>query len=117
MLSENKNETLPEKSCTIEKLVTIPDDVAKVIDGEKTATRRNGIYADIGEVMELKGHQFKVERIYSQYLGDMSDEDAKQEGYTDLEAYKQSILDIHPGMKWAPKMKVWVHKYAPIKQQ
>lgn len=112
-MSKDKS-VLPEKSCTIERLVTIPEDVEKVIKGEKTATRRNGIYADIGEVMELKGHHFKVERIYSQYLGDMSDGDAQQEGYSNLEAYKQSILNIHPGMRWAPKMQVWVHEYAPL---
>ena len=106
---------IPKKTCSIDKLVTIPADVDKVIDGQKTATRRNGVYADIGEVMELKGHQFQVERIYPQYLGDMTDSDAQKEGHQDLEAYKQSILDIHPGMKWVPKMKVWVHEYTPRK--
>lgn len=116
MVSENKNESLPKKTCTIEKLVTIPEDVEKVINGQKTATRRNGIYANIGEVMTLKNNLFKVERIYSQHLGEITDEDAQQEGYEDLEAYKQSILSIHPGMRWAPKMKVWVHEYAPLEQ-
>lgn len=108
------NHALPKKTCTIEQLVTIPEDIEKVIHGEKTATRRNGVYADIGEVMELKGKKFRVERIYQQKLGDVTDEDAQKEGYPDLEAYKQSILDIHPGMKWAPKMRVWVHEYEPV---
>ncbi|MFD2208544.1 ASCH domain-containing protein [Virgibacillus halophilus] len=106
--------SLPEKTCTIEKLVTIPKDVEKVIAGKKTATRRNGIYADIGEIMELDGKKFKVDAIYPQYLGDVTEIDARREGYDDLESYKQSILSMHPGMRWAPKMQVWVHEYSPI---
>jgi len=110
----NKHEELPKKSCTIEKLVTIPEDVDKVLQGEKTATRRSGVYADIGEIMELKGTKFKVEHIYSQLLGEVTDEDAQAEGYENFEAYKDAILSIHPGMKWAPQMRVWVHEYAPV---
>lgn len=114
MTIEN-NTSLPPKTCTIEKLVTIPADIDKVVDGQKTATRRNGIYADIGEVMKLKDKQFIVERIYQQKLGEVTETDARQEGYQSLEAYKQSILSMHPGMKWVPNMKVWVHEYAPAK--
>lgn len=114
MTSEMKKYALPPKKCTINKLVTIPDDVDKVINGKKTATRRNDRYADVGEIMKLKGYQFIVENVYEQKLGDVTNEDAKKEGYHDLEAYKQSILSIHPGMKWAPNMKVWVHEYTPL---
>lgn len=108
------NSSLPPKSCTIEKLVTIPKDIEKVITGEKTATRRNGRYADVGEIMKINNQPFKVERIYAQKLGEVTDEDARQEGYENIEAYKQSILSMHPGMKWIPNMKVWVHEYAPV---
>lgn len=112
--SRSENKTLPKKTCTIEKLVTIPEDIEKVLNGKKTATRRNGIYADIGEVMVLKGKQFKVEHIYAQKLGEVTDEDARTEGYENLAAYKEAILSIHPGMRWVPKMKVWVHEYTPV---
>lgn len=110
---QDKNK-LPPKSCTIERLVTVSEDVQKVIAGEKTATRRNGIYADINEIMSLESHEFIVDNIYSQALGDMTDGDAKQEGYQNLEAYKEAILAIHPGMRWVPKLKVWVHEYKPV---
>lgn len=113
MRNQPNHETLPEKKAGIEKLVTIPEDIEKVLNGTKSATRRNGVYADVGEVMSLKGHRFTVERIYSQYLGDMTDEDAQQEGYSDLASYQTAILKLHPGMRWVPKMKVWVHEYAP----
>lgn len=116
MSNNQEHPPLPKKSCTIEKLVTIPKDVEKVLQGKKTATRRSGIYADIGEVMDLNGTLFKVEHIYPQYLGEVSDADAQAEGYGSFEEYKHAILSIHPGMKWVPKMRVWVHEYAPVQQ-
>jgi len=112
MSEEQMNEKLPPKTCTIERLVTKPVDVEKVIAGIKTATRRNGRYADIGEVMELGDNRFVVERVYRQSLGEVTEMDAKKEGFETLEAYKDSILALHPGMKWLPKMKVWVHEFS-----
>lgn len=105
---------LPPKTCSVDRLVTLEKDVKKVLDGEKTAARRNGRYADIGEAMTLEGRQFTIERVYSQSLGELTDEDARQEGYANLEEYKQSILSIHPGMPWLPHMRVWVHEFSPV---
>lgn len=111
---KNENQALPPKTCTIERLVTVPKDIEKVINGQKTATRRNGRYADVGEIMTLQNYEFVVERVYSQTLGELTDEHARQEGYESIEDYKQAILSFHPGMPWAPKMKVWVHEFAPV---
>ena len=105
---------LPPKTCSIDRLVTLEEDVKKVLAGEKTATRRNGRYADVGEMMALEGKQFKIDRVYSQSLGELTDEDAKREGFANLEEYKQSILSIHPGMPWLPQMRVWVHEFHAI---
>ncbi|WP_407921121.1 ASCH domain-containing protein [Brevibacillus migulae] len=95
-------------------MITLPADIEKVIKGQKTATRRNGRYADVGEIMELQGHRYVVERVYSQSLGELTDEHARQEGFDNLEAYKQSILSMHPGMPWLPQMRVWVHEFRPV---
>lgn len=112
IVTQQKNlEDLPPKTCTIDRLVTKPDDVNKVIQGKKTATRRNGRYADVGEVMQLNGKSFIIERVYSQTLGELTDEHAQQEGFDTVEQYKQTILSYHPGMPWLPKMRVWVHEY------
>ncbi|MED4219632.1 ASCH domain-containing protein [Priestia megaterium] len=105
---------LPPKTCTIDRLVTMPDDVNKVIKGIKTATRRNGRYADVGEIMVLGDKKFIVERVYSQSLGELTDENARQEGYDTVEEYKQSILSYHPGMPWLPQMRVWVHEFRSV---
>lgn len=113
-MNQNENTTLPPKTCSIERLVTMESDVKKVLAGEKTATRRNGRYADPGEIMTLEGRQFVVERVYSQSLGELTDDDARREGYPTVEEYKQSILAYHPGMPWLPQMRVWVHEFRPL---
>jgi hypothetical protein len=107
--------TYPEKTCSVERLVTVPEDVKKVLDGQKTATRRNGVYAYPGEVMVLDGKEFKVDKLYSQTLGEMTDEHAQQEGFETMEQYKKSILDMHPKMPWLPTMSVWVHEFSQAK--
>lgn len=114
MTKENNNTALPPKTCSVDRLVTLPADVEKVLKGEKTATRRNGRYADVGEIMTLQGKDFVVENVYSQSLGELTEENARQEGFASLEDYKQSILSIHPGMPWVPQMKVWVHEFRPV---
>ncbi|MBO0958504.1 ASCH domain-containing protein [Neobacillus sp. MM2021_6] len=113
MTTQNENNTLPPKKGTIEQLVTVEADVQKVLSGEKTATRRNSRYADPGEIMTLEGRQFVVEKVYSQSLGELTDEDARREGFETVEEYKQSILSHHPGMPWLPQMRVWVHEFRP----
>ncbi|GAB3056229.1 hypothetical protein GCM10027286_19820 [Virgibacillus ainsalahensis] len=106
-----ENHSLPPKQSSIDKLVTVPADVEKVINGQKTATRRSGRYADIGETMILKNRKFIVKDVFRQKLGEITDRQAVQEGYKNIDEYKQSILSIHPGMKWEPEMRVWVHEY------
>ena len=113
---QNENTTLPPKTCSIERLITLEADIKKVLAGEKTATRRNGRYADPGEIMTLEGNQFVVERVYSQSLGELTDDDARREGYPTVEEYKQSILSYHPGMPWLPQMRVWAHEFRPVKE-
>ena len=113
---EDQNNQLPPKTCSIERLVTMPSDVQKVLEGKKTATRRNGRYADVGEIMTLEGKKFVVERVYSQSLGELTDEHARQEGFNTVEEYRDSILSYHPGMPWLPQMRVWVHEFSPVEE-
>jgi N4-acetylcytidine amidohydrolase len=113
---EEQNNQLPPKTCSIERLVTLPSDVQKVLEGKKTATRRNGRYADVGEVMTLEGKKFVVNRVYSQSLGELTDEHARQEGFNTVEEYRDSILSYHPGMPWLPQMRVWVHEFSSVNE-
>ncbi|RFB13349.1 ASCH domain-containing protein [Bacillus sp. HNG] len=108
------NNELPAKTCSIERLVTMESDIKKVLEGKKTATRRNGRYADVGEIMTLEGQSFRIDHVYEQSLGELTDEDAKREGFNTVDEYKESILSYHPGMPWLPQMKVWVHEFSKL---
>ncbi|MCM3584407.1 ASCH domain-containing protein [Mesobacillus maritimus] len=116
MTNENSNNQLPPKTCTIDRLITMPTDIQKVLTGKKTATRRNGRYADVGEIMELEGKNFIITNVYSQSLGELTDDDARREGFNTVEEYKESILSYHPGMPWLPNMRVWVHEFSPANE-
>lgn len=86
---------LPAKTCEVDLLTTNPKDIEKVLAGKKTATCRNGRYADPGEIMVLNGYQFEVERVYKQTLGELTDDMAHQEGDGSVEKYKNSIVSTH----------------------
>lgn len=107
-------EQLPPKTSEIDQMITQPDDVQKVLTGEKTATRRNGRYADPGERWQIEGRTFEVHSVYRQSLGEMTDEHAKSEGFDSMEAYKNYILSMHKGMPWVPSMQVWVHEFREV---
>ncbi len=85
----------PPKTCDVSRLLTHPKLVAAALAGAKTQQRRDGLYAYPDETFELDGVKFVVTAIARQRLGDMSDADARAEGYADLAAYKQIILRMH----------------------
>jgi hypothetical protein len=105
----------PEKSCSIDRLVTHPKLVAAALAGEKTQQRRDGLYALPGELFALEGIEFIVTDVKRERLGDMTDEHAKAEGYPSLSLYRDIILRMHAGMSWNEDALVWVHSFA-IKQ-
>ncbi len=105
-------ENLPEKTCSIERLVTQPKLVAAAKAGTKTQQRRDGVYGWVGESFELDGMAFVVIGLSRQRLGDMTDEDARAEGFPGLAMYKDIILKMHTGMTWEEDHLVWVHSFA-----
>jgi len=105
-------EAYPEKTCSIDRLVTHPKLVAAAKAGMKTQQRRDGIYGLPGETFDLEGMTFVVTSLMRQRLGDMTDEHAQAEGYPNLEMYKDIILKMHTGMTWNTDSLVWVHSFA-----
>lgn len=101
--------TYPEKTCEIDRLVRHPRLVEAALAGIKTQQRRDGVYAYPGETFLLENTQFTVTALERRTLGDMTDDDAKAEGYPNLAAYKDLILRMHPGMEWDNSHKLWVH--------
>ncbi|MDD5229333.1 MAG: ASCH domain-containing protein [Methylococcales bacterium] len=99
----------PEKTCSIERLVTHEKLVAATIAGRKTQQRRNGVYGYPNETFDLEGKTFIVTDLYQQKLGDMTDADAQAEGYPSLEMYRDLILRMHANMEWNDDASAWVH--------
>ena len=112
VLLEHSLTTFPERTCSIERLVTHPKLVASSLAGTKTQQRRDGVYGFPGETFVLEGITFVVTDLSRQRIGDMTDEHAHAEGYPNLEVYKQIILSMHAGMTWNPDSLVWVHSFA-----
>jgi hypothetical protein len=111
-MSHNNKQAWPEKY-DIHKLISIQEDIDKIIKGEKTSVRRNNRYADPGDTVELAGHTFVVENVYPQKLEDITEENAKQEGYKSLDEYKEGITSIHHAAVWDPDMEIWAHQLKP----
>src|SRR5699024_11345922 len=79
----------------INKLVSIQKSIDAFISGEKISERRNDRYADVGDEIILDGHLFIVEDVYPQYLKDMTEKQAKHEGFESLAQYKEVLTSIH----------------------
>jgi hypothetical protein len=103
--------SFPEKTCSIERLITHPKLVAAAIAGLKTQQRRHGVYGLPGETFKLGEVSFVITDLQRQCLGDMTEEHAKAEGYDDLESYQNIILKMHAGMVWNDEGLAWVHSF------
>ena len=99
----------PEKTCSIERLVTHEKLVQATLAGRKTQQRRNGVYGYPNETFELECTIFVVTDLFQQKLGDMTDADAQAEGYPNLDVYRDLILKMHGGMQWDDEASAWVH--------
>lgn len=114
-LSEIAEEEYPDKTCTLDELVTKPDLVEKALAGDKTEQRRNGLYAYPGETFELDGVAFRVVDVWKEPLGNLDDEVARREGFEDLETYKEEVMGIHGADDWWPAdHPVWAHRFERV---
>lgn len=103
---------------TIDNLITNNIDVEKVMTGEKTAVRRHGKYAEVGEILELKGNRYQITAVFQQANQDMSVEDAIKEGYQSIDEYRQHVQDCHniTTLTWEPEKLFWVHEFEKIEK-
>lgn len=104
----------PEKTCSIDRLVTHPRLVASALAGTKTQQRRNGVYGYPNETFEIEGVPFVVTALTRERLGDMTDADAQAEGFPSLEFYRDIILKMHAGMEWDDEGMAWVHHFKKV---
>lgn len=107
----------PEKTCEIERLIRHPKLIEAALAGRKTQQRRDGLYAYPGETFRLEGVTFEVTAVDRQLLGQMTDEDARAEGYPSMEFYRDMILKMHAGMSWHEDHPVWVHHFSRVEER
>lgn len=95
----------------------------KVLEGKKTVTRRpverkrgRRIY-EIGEKVGITNRYKKpdnfivITRKSRQVLGDMTEEDARKEGFESLEEFQKAWKRIYG--EYNPKQVVWVYEFKP----
>ena len=88
-----------------------------ILEGRKTQTRRTHRYTwKPGRVYHIKTSWFnttprriKIIRKWRQRLGDMTEEDAKAEGFKNLEEFRRAWEEIHG--HWNPDEEVWVYEF------
>jgi len=105
----------PEKTCTIDRLVRQEKFVEATLAGTKTEQRRDGVYGYPGESFTLEERTFEIVSLTQDRLGDMTDEEARAEGFQDFEAYRSLIIRMHRGMEWDPDHLVWVHRFREVR--
>lgn len=105
----------PEKTCSIERLVTHEKLVSAALNGSKTQQRRAGVYGYPGERFVLEGTEFEVTGLRQECWADITEEDAQREGYPNLQMYRALIERMHQGMDWDENQQVWVHDFEIVK--
>lgn len=113
----HENKQMETDKFDIQQLVTIPEDIEKIRTGKKRLIRRNDRYADEGEQLKLSGRTFIVNHVYEQKLRDVTEEQAKQEGYRSLNEYKEGITSIHHSVVWDPEQTIWAHELVEKKNE
>ncbi|WP_411968702.1 ASCH domain-containing protein [Haloferax sp. YSSS75] len=69
-------------------------------------------YADEGDSFELEGETFEIIGVTNRTLGDFTDADARREGSSSLDAYKQRMERVHPGpFEWDDSDEVVTYKF------
>lgn len=79
--------------------------------GEVTQIHRGRQYAEEGDWFEIDDDRFEVNEVTERTLGDITDEDAREEGSKDLEAYKERMNKAHGGnFEWQEDSDVVRHR-------
>ena len=75
---------------------------------KKPRLRIGGIYSlRVGH--KLLSDKIKVLRIYPQRLGEMSEEDARREGFESLEEFKRAWITLY--RRWDDGQQIWVVEF------
>ncbi|MFQ6052680.1 MAG: ASCH domain-containing protein [Candidatus Bathyarchaeia archaeon] len=88
-----------------------------MVRGEKTATRRGsrpmvkpgGVYRLRADFFDYRPDRYRVLRVYTQRLGEMTPEDALKEGAASLDEFRREWVGIYGS--WDDDETVWVVEF------
>ncbi|OVE83391.1 ASCH domain-containing protein [Natronolimnobius baerhuensis] len=83
------------------------------LEGEVTQLHRGDAHASEGDTFDIEGTTFKVVEVREERLGELTDEDARAEGSSDLESYKRRIERTHD-LEWDDNRTAVLHRFEPI---
>jgi hypothetical protein len=89
----------------------------KIRDGTKTATRRpikpmvkeGGKYHLKTELFKVHPDSIRVNRLYQQPLGEMTQADAQREGYSTLREFQDEWISLFKA--YDPEQTIWVAEF------
>lgn len=95
-----------------------------MLDGTKVQTRRTHKHTwKIGKTYSIRDKWFSkpqghilITRKFKQRLSDITEEDAKKEGFTGIEEFKQAWTEIYGPGSWNPNLIVTAYEYKLKKQ-
>ena len=86
----------------------------QALDGEVTQIHRGQAYAEEGDTFEIDGVSFEIVDVTDRSLGDMTDEDARNEGARDLEQYKEMLRRSHDAFEWDDDSEIVRHRFERV---
>ncbi|MFQ3319807.1 MAG: hypothetical protein ACI8UR_002423 [Natronomonas sp.] len=94
----------------------LPNDHIKkaVLAGDVTQLSRGASnrYAEAGDTFTVEETEFEVTSVEERTLGDLTDADAKREGSSSLEAYKERMQRVHGGnFEWDDTSSIVTYRF------
>lgn len=90
----------------------------RLLRGKKTQTRRLSGRYQVGRtygvrtwIYEKSLARIRITGKRQETLGEISEEDARREGYKDAEEFKRAWSELHRKMGWQPGLLVWVYDF------
>ncbi|MFC4246441.1 ASCH domain-containing protein [Natribaculum luteum] len=83
----------------------------QALEGEVTQIHRGQQYAEEGDTFTIDDVTFEVVEVTDRTLGDLTDDDARAEGMSGLEEYRQVLERAHDNFEWDDDSDVVLHRF------
>lgn len=87
-----------------------------MLNGQKTWTSRTRPLGKRGDIFEVFGHQFQIEKVERRTLQDIFNSHWKEEGCEDPVDFFEIWEKIHPVKGFVPIQRVYVHVFKLLEE-